>query len=78
MNLKVSLFFVDITGCSVDPSFYACGDATFAGPFMSGGSAIEWRDEFCPDGDISQRWSDEPGVCQQSGLEKGLNGWARL
>ena len=77
MGIKVLLTFVDIAGRGVSPEFYACGDATLAGPFMAGGSAIDWEREFCPGAELRTRWSDEEGVCGGPPLYKGANGWYR-
>jgi hypothetical protein len=50
-GLQVALFFVDLTGVSADTKFFACGDHSRAGPFMSAGTAIEWRNDF-PDASV--------------------------
>lgn len=77
MSLEVFLSFVDISSESVDPFYYACGDPTVAGPFMSGGSAIDWRDQFCPTAQVFSRSNAEDGVCTGPAILRGENGWYR-
>ena len=77
MSLSVTLFFVDITGANVDALYWACGDARTAGPFMSGGSAVDWSREFANDAAVFSRQGDEEGVCQPPALYKTMNGWER-
>jgi hypothetical protein len=68
-EISVAIFFVDLTGvASPEPKYLACGDSSRAGPFMSAGTAIEWRGEFLdpsvqsPDRIIGA-WNTDPGVC---------------
>ncbi len=75
--MSVSLFFVDITGVKVDTLFYACDNASAAGPFMSSASAIEWRKEFAPDRPVYSKQSTESGVCKGAPLYKNDAGWYR-
>ena len=77
MPIKVTLFFVNIGGFAVADSYYACGDANTAGPFMSGGSAIEWRDVFAPGAEVFSALNTDPGVCQPPALMRDTNGWHR-
>lgn len=65
-GLYVKIFFVDLSGRNVDDKFYACGNAGLAGPFMSGGTAIKWRNEFLQSDDfnlIKSAWNTDPDVC---------------
>lgn len=68
-GISVAIYFVDLTGATApDPKFLACGDPGRAGPFMSAGTAIEWRGEFLdqslqsPDRIIGAMSTDD-GVC---------------
>jgi hypothetical protein len=78
-ELSVILFYVDITGQTVDSRYYACGNSGVAGPFASGGSAIEWRDEFLnTTAPPISRASTDPGVCGGPVLLHDLaKGWHR-
>jgi hypothetical protein len=81
-DLKVHLFFIDITGQPIngalDPADYAaCGDPTLAGPFLSSDSAIDWREQFCPEGKCIDGWSDDPNTCSTSPIMYERGGWTR-
>ncbi len=78
-DLAVRLFFVDISGRSVDAAYYACGDDRLAGPFMSGGSAIDWRNQFAGgDAQVIGHWSNEDAVCKGPPLFYDTSkGWYR-
>lgn len=78
-ELVVTLFFVDIANNdNVSSDFYACGDSRVAGPFMSGATAIEWRDQFLPSGGkVFNRSGNEPGVCAGPPLYREGNAWQR-
>lgn len=77
MQASVTLFFVDIVGFQVDPFYYACQDSKASGPFMSGGSAIEWRDEYAQGARVYSKPSTDAGVCPGPPLYKGADGWHR-
>lgn len=62
-ELVVTIYFVNITGHQIDEKFWACGESSVAGPFMSGGTAIDWRNEFADGADVYSQESSDPGVC---------------
>jgi hypothetical protein len=62
-SIVVTIYFVDIVGIEIDPKFYACGDSSVAGPFMSGATAVEWRNEFAMDAEIIISYSDDLDAC---------------
>jgi len=78
-DLSVALYFVDISGQAINPKYYACNDSSLAGPFLSAGSAIEWRDEIISDGvAIISHWNNEPNVCTGPPLmHDQTSGWYR-
>ena len=62
-TIVVSLYYVDIKDFSVEEKFFACSDSNVAGPFMSGSTAVDWRNEFAPDAEIIIRESDDYDAC---------------
>ena len=75
-SLSVALFFVDSL-MPVESQYQACGATSTAGPFMSAGSATEWRNVFSPDATISSAWSTDDGVCNDQPLQKRGDAWVR-
>jgi hypothetical protein len=77
-GIAVILFFVNIEQGSIDEFFWACGDSSIAGPFISSAGAVEWRDEYSPGGEIWSQSNDEEGVCNAPALRKDSSGqWVR-
>ena len=79
-DIAVALYYVDLSGLSIDSKYFACSDSTLAGPFMSAASAIEFREEVLSlhDGRIISHWSDEANVCQPPALyHDAAKGWYR-
>ena len=75
-TLHVALFLVECDQ-EVDDFYSACGEPFTAGPFCSAGSAIDWRDEFCPDGEISSYWNTDEDACNDYCLIKRRGAWER-
>ena len=78
-TLSVVIYYVDISGFTVDPQYYACGNTAVAGPFASSGSAIDWRDQFIhADGRVFSHLSSDPNVCNdQKLMYDSSKGWYR-
>jgi hypothetical protein len=62
-DLAVAIFYVEIGGQTIDPKFYACGNSSIAGPFMSSATAIEFRNEFAAGAEVEPHMSNEDGIC---------------
>lgn len=78
----IQYFFINVTGQQVAPNvqpddYEACGDEDRAGPFLSAGSAIEWRDQFCPAGKIEWGFTNDPGVCTTDPISNQNGSWVR-
>ena len=76
-NLRVALYFVNIGGLEVDLFYYACGDSGLAGPFMSAGSADDWRDQFAGGAEVVLHWNDEADICTGPPLFADGSRWVR-
>jgi hypothetical protein len=79
-GISVTLYFVDIASEPVDSQFYACKNAALAGPFMSGSSAIDWRNRVLKNENakIVVHSSTEPDVCKGPPLfYDSSKGWYR-
>jgi hypothetical protein len=81
-DISVVYYFIDVSGqevaLNVEPAdYHACGEPNVAGPFLSSGSAIDWRDKFCPEGQCLTKPGDDPNTCTTSPIYSEDGSWVR-
>jgi hypothetical protein len=62
-SIVVTLYYVDIKEYSVDEKFYACGSADAAGQFLSGDTAVDWKNQFADGAEVFSLDSNNADAC---------------
>ena len=76
-GLHVSLWKVDISGQAVDAQYLACGNPNFAGPFISGSDAVDWKNQFASGAPIVAYLNTDPDACTFPILSLENGTWTR-
>ena len=76
-TLSVTFMVVEIVGQPIDPIYYACGNSSYAGPFITASDAVDWKNAFAPGSNIVNYNSTDNGACTAPILALDNGTWKR-